>query len=137
MRTTLLAFLCSIFSLVAGAADSTTAKPPFVGVFSNGAEGFYVKRLILVEGGKGFYQGVPALWLHDPKTNELTITLPPDAPLQFYTFKLRFDAAKGDLTYLDRKLSEDSPPLRRTQAEIPQQVRSMLQKFDGTMKSIQ
>ena len=83
------------------------------------------------------YQGIPMLWTNDAKTSEVTVTLPPDAPLEIYTFRLRFDPAKDEFSILDLKLAEGSAPLHRIRLDIPAKVTEMLKKFDGTMKSIE
>lgn len=77
------------------------------------------------------------LWTHDPKSNEVTVTLPPDAELETYSFRLRFDPAKEEFTILDEKLAEGSKPLHRIRAEIPTTIIDGLKKFDGTLKSLQ
>jgi hypothetical protein len=131
MRSTAFAFVVLALSLVADAAE----PPPYVGVFSNDAEGFYVKRLILIEDGKCLYQGIPATWTRDPQKNEFTITFPKDAALEFYTFQLRFDPTKRDFTILDPKIAEGTRPMHYTPTVIPDKVREMLKRFNGSMKS--
>lgn len=135
MKTTFFAALLATVVQIATAADIAPPKTIF-GAFSNEAEGFYTKSVLLTDQGKGMFQGVPMLWTHDPKTHVVTVTLPPDAPLEVYTFKLRFDPAEEVLTILDQKLAEGSKPLHRVRGEIPVKVVEMLKKFDGTMKSI-
>ena len=129
MRFTLFAF-ASLFVIAC-----TSEAPPYVGVFSNDAEGFYVKRLILIEEGKCLYQGIPANWKRDPQTEEFTITFPKDAELEFYEFKLRFDPIKREFTILDPKIAEGTRPMHLTPIAIPHKVRTMLKRFDGTWKS--
>ena len=135
MRPTFFVFLLSALTIFATAADSHSVPPPYVGVFSNESEGFYVKRLVLIEDGKCLYQGIPAMWKRDSKTDEFTITFPADAALEFQVFKLRFETAKREFTILDPKIAERSPPLHFIPAAIPDKIRKMLTRFDGTMKS--
>ncbi len=135
MRTTLVAFVLSVLSIIATAADAPPAQLPYLGVFSNEAEGSYVKRLILIEDGKCLYQGIPANWKRDPKTEEFTITFPSDAELEFRVFKVRFDPVKREFTILDPKIAEGTRPMHFTPAAIPPKFRNMLKNFNGTMKS--
>lgn len=126
-------FACVLFtlSLVAIAADT----PPHIGVFSNMAEGFYVKRLVVIEEGKCLYQGIPGNWTRNPHTEEFTIIFPRDAELEFYTFKLRFDSVKRAFTILDPKIAEGTRPMHFVPVEIPDKVRKMLERFDGSIRS--
>lgn len=133
-------FLLSILSLAllfaTQAADPTTVKPSFLGVFSNETEGFHIKTLMLDENGKGFYfaavAGVPVLWKHNPDTNEITLT----GPLREnrMTFVVRFDPAKREFTIMDPKYAEGSRPLRHITDDIPQQVRDGLKNYKGFVK---
>jgi hypothetical protein len=132
MRTTLLLLLFSMLPLVAGAAE------PFLGVFSNEADGFNTKTLMLDTNGKGFYfaavAGVPVLWKRNPATNEFTVTGPLGANQATESFTLRFDPAKREFTILDPKRAENSRPLHHVSDEIPQRVRDAIKDFDGTIK---
>lgn len=105
MKSALFAVLASVFSICSSAADA----PAYVGVFSNEAEGFCIKRLILIEEGRCLYQGIPANWTRDPQTEEFTITFPKDVELDFYDFKLRFDPAKREFTILDPRIAGEHP----------------------------
>jgi hypothetical protein len=130
-------YITTILAVLVIAGCSLAPPKTMLGGFSNEAEGFHTKAVLFIEHGKGMYQGIPMLWTHDAKTSEVTVTLPPDAPLETYAFKLRFDPAKEEFTILDPKLAEDSQPLHRIRLDIPAKVTEMLKKFDGTMKSIE
>ena len=109
---------------------------PFFGMFSNEEEGFYVKRLILIEDGKCLFQGIPALWKRDPQTDEFTLTFPTGNPDYAHPpLKLRFDAAKREFMLLDPKIAEGTRPMHLVSTEIPAAVRARLKRFDGTIKS--
>ena len=132
MRTAILVLLFSILSVVVEAAE------PFLGVFSNEADGFDTKTLVLDTNGKGFYfvavTGVPVLWKHNPATNEFTLTGPIGANRATESFRVRFDPAKREFTILDPKRAERSSPLHHVSDEIPQRLRDAIKDFDGTIK---
>ena len=46
-----------IFNVVLISSETASAKPPFIGVFSNKAEGFSTKTIMLMDNGKGMVCG--------------------------------------------------------------------------------
>jgi hypothetical protein len=133
MKALLLAIWFATLSSLAYAAE------PFIGVFSNETEGFYIKTLMLDANGKGFYfaavAGVPVLWKRNEATNEFTLTGPVGVNHAIESFVVRFDPAKREFIILDPKRAEGSRPLHHVTDEIPQRVRDGIKDFDGTSKS--
>jgi hypothetical protein len=114
------------------------AAEPFLGVFSNRADGFNTKTLMLDTNGNGLYfaavAGVPVLWKRNEATNEFTLTGPVGANQASESFIVRFDPAKREFTILDPKRAENSRPLHHVSDEIPQRVRDAIKDFDGSIK---
>jgi hypothetical protein len=98
------------------------ADRPYLGVFSNKADGFDTKTLVLHDNGKGLYfAGTGAIsvnWRYDARTNRIVL-LVTDDPHKGTSFELGFDLGKRTLTILDNKLREGSKPLRFITDEIP------------------
>jgi hypothetical protein len=110
-----------------------------IGIYSNKAEGFNVKSVILDINGKGMFAGgvggVPVLWKKDGDT--ITVTGPLGENQKDASVTLKYDESKKEILILDEKYSEGSKPLQFVQKEIPEKFHQMLMKFDGTMKSLE
>ena len=133
MKVLLLAIWFATLSVVAHAAE------PFLGVFSNEAEGFYLKTLMLYSNGKGFYfaavAGAPVLWKRNEAANEFTLTGPLGTNQTTESFIVRFDTTKREFIILDPRRAEGSRPLHHVSDEIPQRIRDAIKNFGGTIKA--
>lgn len=108
------------------------------GVFSNKAEGFGIKTVILDKNGKGLYFAavafVPVLWKHDPATNIITLTGPIGVNATTTSMEVRFEPMQRQLLILDPKRSEGSGPLLHISDEIPPWVGEALKSFNGVLQ---
>ena len=123
-----------LFSVVAPVA-APAPKPQFLGVFSNKADESHKKSLMLDINGRGFYFGTPtgpALWKHNPATNQiaLTVSLGEKTNRTTETFSVQFDPAKKEFTILDAKHADGSGPLQHDSDEIPQQALDVIRHWD-------
>jgi hypothetical protein len=136
MRFSSIALLFVASVLCSSCAEDTSH---LIGIYSNKAEGFYVKSVILDIDGKGMFAGgvggVPVLWKKAGDT--ITLTGPLGENQKDASVTLKYDESKKEILILDKKYAEGSKPLQFIQKEIPEKFHQMLMKFDGTMKSLE
>lgn len=110
-----------------------------VGIYSNKAEGFYTKSVILDVNGKGIYAGgasaMPVLWKKAGDT--ITLTCSPAKDQKDVLIALKYSESKKELQIIDQEYAEGSKPLQFIQSEIPERYHQMLSEFDGTLKSLE
>jgi hypothetical protein len=97
------------------------------GVFSNNAEGFYVKTLIIHENGNAIYfagtGAIPVTWHEGHGSRTIVI----DSAKFAMQFEIQFNEDYSELVILDEEIAEGSGQLVLQSREIPEKTREVLE----------
>jgi hypothetical protein len=120
------------------ACETVSAKPPFIGVFSNKGDSYGVMTLILNDDGKGIVGPGAFLWKTGPAKNQITLTGSfAGNPQKADSATVVFDPEKKEIKFLDETLYRGESLFRGetfhyTTNQIPKWLHNHLIHFDGT-----
>jgi hypothetical protein len=130
--------LVFVFGLLA--CEAAPAKPPFLGVFGNKAEGFSTKTIMLMDDGKGMVCGGggcgPVVWKLGVTNGDIILNGPEDDAKNII---VHYDSDKKTITFLNEELSEGGGPLLFITNEVPnaKELQKKLRYFDGSQESLE
>jgi hypothetical protein len=140
MKKPFITFLVLLFTVVLISNETASAKPPFIGVFSNKASGFDIKTMMLMDDGKGMICGGggcgPVVWKLGTTNGDIILNGPEE---DAKNIMVHYDSEKKTITFLNEELAGGGGPLLFITNEVPnaKELQKKLRYFDGSQESLE